>query len=185
MQMSDNKPPQEVSNPSDSQVDEWVSEQQWHIENATVDVTQFMQPLAPGVRISDATVYTLDGQAQSLASLWADKPVLIVTGSLSCPPSRQLNPGVNAVMEKYGERFNCVVLYVIDAHPSGDPCPYTGTDWLTKDNESDGIRLRQPQVQAERNELAQRYSDLLGIQVPLLVGVVRTGALAECGGFNR
>ncbi len=147
---------------------EWVAEEQWHIANATTDLSQFMRPLKSQQRAPDARVFTLLGEEASLAGLWQFRPLLLVLGSLSCPPSRLYNVDLNALASDFSDQLNVVVLYVIDAHPDGDLCPYTGTDWLTGDNERDGVRVRQPVSQAERNALATEYRDYLGLEVPIL-----------------
>ncbi|MGI9308180.1 MAG: deiodinase-like protein [Gammaproteobacteria bacterium] len=150
-------------------VDKWVSEEQWHIENATVDVRQFMTGLNVGDVVADAPVYSPEGVETALSTLWSAKPALLLSGSISCPPSRALNPAANTLQQEFGEQLQLAVLYVIDAHPDGDLCPYTGTSWLSKTNEDENVRVAQPRDQAERNALAARYRDLLGLQVPVLV----------------
>jgi hypothetical protein len=160
---------------------EWIADEQWHIENATTDLTQFMRPLSRGEIIDDAAVFSLTGAQQQLSELWREGPALLVTGSLSCPPSRIFNPALNRVQEQYPE-LNIVVLYVIDAHPSGDCCPYTGTDWLTEDNREADIHVRQPTTQDQRNKLAQRYAQQLELQVPVVIDNMDNAAW---NGLNR
>lgn len=150
-------------------IDESVSEEEWHIQNATIDITQFMVGVEEGAPVADAEVFTLDGDSISLASHWADKPALIVTGSMTCPPSRKLNPATSEILEEFGDRLNVAVLYVMDAHPSGDVCPYTGTDWVTKTNREEGVLMRQPRDQGERNGRAREYRDALNLDVAVLV----------------
>ena len=128
-------------------VEREMSEAEWHINNATTDVTQFMRPVADGAMVGDAKVFTPEGQSMELLSLWADKPALIVTGSLTCPPSRRLNPSTTAISGQFADRLQVAVLYVVDAHPSGDLCPYTGTDWTTQTNRDENILIRQPRDQ--------------------------------------
>src|SRR5689334_10820328 len=49
---------------------------------------------------------------------------LIVTSSFTCPKSRQYYPDVAALAAKYKDKLKVVILYVIEAHPAGDPSPY-------------------------------------------------------------
>jgi thiol-disulfide isomerase/thioredoxin len=156
---------------------EWMAEAEWHLENATTDLSEFMRPLAKGkvigeaygVIIAEVEVCTPEGEKCFLADTWRGRPVLLLTGSLSCPPSRLYNPVINDLREEFGDRINMAVLYVIDAHPSGAPCPYTGTDWLTKDNQEEAVLVRQPAKQNNRNALAAKYREQLGLKVPVLV----------------
>jgi len=162
-------------------VDKWVSEEQWHIENATVDVSQFMTGVAPGARVPDTMVYTPEGAETTLHKLWTDKPALILTGSISCPPARALNAAANALQDEFGAQLQVAVLYVIDAHPDGDLCPYTGTSWVTQTNQDEDVLIRQPRDQAERNALAVRYRELLDIKAPVLVDNMDNTAWAALG----
>jgi hypothetical protein len=160
---------------------EWIGEERWHIDNATTDLSQFMRPIAAGTAVNDAPLYTPEGQSQQLADLWGSQSALLVTGSLTCPPSRVFNPVTTMLEEAFGDRLNIAVLYVIDAHPSGDACPYTGTDWTTQDNQEQGILIRQPRDQAERNQRAAEYRDKLGLRVPVYVDAMDNGAWEALG----
>jgi hypothetical protein len=79
------------------------------------------------------------------------------------------SPALNELAEEYTDRCNFAIVYVIDAHPSGDVCPYTGTDWLTHDNAEAGLLVAQPANIAERLELAKRYVRDLGLTVTVVV----------------
>ncbi|MCP4001904.1 MAG: redoxin domain-containing protein [Gammaproteobacteria bacterium] len=168
---------------------DWSADEQWHIENATTDLSQFMRPVsiaevvgeAFAISIDDVEVSTPEGEQFRLADTWRGRPVLLFTGSLSCPLSRLYNPAINDLREEFGDRINMAVLYVIDAHPSGAPCPYTGTDWLTKDNQEAGLLVRQPSKQNERNALATKYREQLGLKVPVLVDNMENTAWKALG----
>jgi thiol-disulfide isomerase/thioredoxin len=168
---------------------EWIAEEKWHLENATTDLSQFMRPLSPGevigeafgVTISEVEVCTPEGEKCFLADTWRGRPVLLLTGSLSCPPSRRFNPAINDLREEFGARINMAVLYVIDAHPSSSASPYTGTDWLTKDNKDEAVLVRQPAKQNDRNALAAKYRERLGLKVPVFVDTMENAAWKALG----
>ena len=122
-----------------------------------------------GTQVPDIDVYDLSGKAVRLSSLWADKPVLLVTGSLTCPPSRRTLPDTGAILDEYKKRLNVAVLYVIDAHPKGDLSPYSGKEWVTKTNIEEGILIRQPRNQDERISRAVELQELLGLSAPIMV----------------
>lgn len=122
-----------------------------------------------GTQVPDIDVYDLSGKAVRLSSLWADKPVLLVTGSLTCPPSRRTLPYTGAILDEYKNRLNVAVLYVIDAHPKGDLSPYSGEEWVTKTNIEEGILIRQPRNQDERISRAVELQELLGLSAPIMV----------------
>jgi hypothetical protein len=61
------------------------------------------------------------------------------------------------------------MLYTIEAHPQGDPCPYTGAEWVPPDNRQDGVLVRQPTSLADRLALARRYAEQWARSTMLLV----------------
>jgi len=158
-----------------------MSEAQWHIQNATVDIRQFMTGVPEGQPVADAAVFRPGGAACTLSSLWRERPALIVTGSLTCPPSRRLNPATGEIADTFAGRLNVVLLYVVDAHPNGDCCPYTGTDWVTATNQEEGVLIRQPRDQDERNRRAAEYQALLGLTVEVVVDNMEDTGWAAVG----
>lgn len=159
----------------------WVEEERSHIENATTDLSQFMVPLQPGQPVAAAPVCTLDGEQLNLADCWDSRPCLIVCGSLSCPPSRVFNPAIEQIRAGWSDALRVRILYVIDAHPHGDLCPYTGTDWLTADNETANIRIAQPTSMDERLQVARRYVELLQLSCPVIVDEMDNAAWHALG----
>jgi len=130
--------------------------------------------------MADSEVFSLAGASLSLSSFWHSAPVLLVTSSMTCPPSRQITPSVSEFAERY-TALQIVVLYVIDAHPEGDLCPYTGTNWLTKDNREAGILRAQPQTQQERNALAAGFRSMVGLPVPVVVDNMQNAGWVALG----
>jgi thiol-disulfide isomerase/thioredoxin len=167
-----------INNPDAEQVEAWIDEERWHLENATLDMSVMLRGVSTGEALADAEVFSLAGAPLMLSSLWQSGSVLLVTSSMTCPPSRQVTPALTEFAERY-PKLQIVVLYVIDAHPAGDLCPYTGTDWLTKDNREAGIRHPQPKTQQERNALAAEFRTLAGLTVPVVVdNMANTGWVA-------
>jgi hypothetical protein len=112
----------------------------------------------PGQPLPALQLVDLDGQPADVRALQGDKPLVLVTCSLTCNVARRRQPDVQALREQLGDRAAVVMVYTIDAHPKGDPCPYTGSEWVPADNERDGVLVRQPTSLAERLVLARRYS---------------------------
>ncbi len=165
----------------DEFVDREMAEAEWHIENATLDVSRFMRPVSVGAVIGDADVFTPDGEPSTLSALWARRPALIIGGSLTCPPSRRLNPATTAIAAHLADRVRVIVLYVVDAHPDGDLCPYTGTTWPHQTNQAEKILIRQPRDQAERCRRAREYRDLLRLRAEVVVDNMDNTAWAALG----
>ena len=61
--------PEKPSNQDEEQARrEWVSEEQWHIANATTDLSQYMRTLPPGSGIAAVNVYTPEGESVRLTA---------------------------------------------------------------------------------------------------------------------
>ncbi len=83
---------------------------------------------------------------------------LVVTASLTCPKTRQHFPAIQQLKEKYGKQLGVTVVYVIEAHPETDICPYLGVVDITEANLRDNIRFRQPTTMEGRVKLAEMFS---------------------------
>jgi hypothetical protein len=73
----------------------------------------------------------------------------------------------------YGDKVNFVIIYVIDPHPHGQICPYTGNFWLNYPANFDinGQPLYQPDHYAWRVDQAKKMSGALISEesIPVLV----------------
>jgi hypothetical protein len=121
------------------------------------------QPL-PALSLVD-----LQGKPTSIADAQRARPLVLVTASLTCNVARRNQTDVNAVREHYGEKVAVVVVYTIDAHPKGDMCPYTGKEWVPKDNERDKVLVPQPLDLQQRLTLARQFSDRYAKGVTVVV----------------
>jgi hypothetical protein len=111
----------------------------------------------PGQPLPKLSLVDIDGQPVDLNARRAGRPMVIVTCSLTCNVARRNQPKVAELARRLGDRALVVTLYTIDAHPAGDACPYTGTEWVPPANDTDGVLVRQPTNLAERLQLAARY----------------------------
>jgi hypothetical protein len=73
----------------------------------------------------------------------------------------------------YGDKVNFVIIYVIDPHPHGQICPYTGNFWLNYPANFDinGQPLYQPDHYAWRVDQAKKMRGALISEesIPVLV----------------
>jgi len=111
----------------------------------------------PGQALPPLSLVTLDGQPASISQFQAGRPMVIATASLTCNIARRRQPGLDDIRRRFGDSVAVIVIYTIDAHPKGDPCPYTGEEWVPKDNERDEVLVRQPTDQMQRISLAREY----------------------------
>jgi ankyrin repeat protein len=122
-----------------------------------------------GDQLPDLKLRTLKGEAERLSDAWHGGPTLLVTSSFTCPKSRSRWPELKAIVEKYGERLNVVIVYVIEAHPVGSICPYKGVEDVTPENQRDDILRHQPKTLEDRLDLAKEFKRYLRVDVPIYV----------------
>ncbi len=111
----------------------------------------------PGQPLPNLSIVGLYGQPPSLQLLQGDRPLVLVTASLTCNVARRQQHDVEELQKRFGNTVAFVVVYTIDAHPNGDPCPYTGKEWVPADNTRDGVLYRQPDSLEDRLALAREY----------------------------
>ncbi len=94
---------------------------------------------------------------------------LVVTASLTCPKTRQHFPAIQKLKQQYGDKLGVTIVYVIEAHPESDICPYLGVVDLTEANIRDNIRHRQPTTREGRQKLAQALKKMFPLDAVLLM----------------
>ncbi len=70
----------------------------------------------------------------------------------------------------YGEQVHFIIIYTIEAHPTGSVCPYSGREWTTPaSTDKEGNPLTQPATYEERVAQTTRMIQELQITVPVLI----------------
>jgi hypothetical protein len=83
--------------------------------------------LETGEQAVDFTLRDVDGRPWTLSRLLADKPVLLVQGSWTCPRFQENRAGLEHTVKAYGDAVHVVFVYAIEAHPQApDAGPYHG-----------------------------------------------------------
>jgi len=131
---------------------------------------------APALPLRDTV-----GREVELASLWEKTPLVLMTGSHSCPAYRARAAGLQRLFERYGARAKFAVLYTVEAHPAGSVSPYSEQEWLTDENRRDGILLKQPATFEERARLASGSRTALKLEMPVLVDGMDNAGWEEYG----
>lgn len=72
--------------------------------------------LQAGEPYQDVALHTLDGEVVRLSDILGDRPLVLETGSLTCPMYAQSVPPMMTLMEQYPE-LDHLLLYVREAHP--------------------------------------------------------------------
>jgi hypothetical protein len=134
-----------------------------------------------GDQLPALNLRTTKGEPQRLSDAWRGGPALLVTGSLTCPRSRSRWPELKTIVDKYGDRLNVVIVYVIEAHPIGSVCPYKGVEDVSPENQRDGLLRRQPAKLEDRIELALEFKRYLRVDAPIYVDTVDNRAWKAFG----
>jgi thiol-disulfide isomerase/thioredoxin len=96
-----------------------------------------------------------------LSSLWAEKPVVLVFGSYTCPPFRREAPALNKLSVEYKDKVNFYSVYIQEAHPTDG--------WAMQTNVREQVLFRSPRDDAERAAIAGTCVRKLGIQFPAVL----------------
>ena len=131
---------------------------------------------APALSLHDTM-----GREVELASLWTKTPLVLVTGSYSCPVYRTRAAGLQRLFDRYSARVKFAVLYTVEAHPAGSASPYSAAEWLTDENKKENILLTQPATFEERARLASQSRTALGLEMPVLVDGMDNAGWEEYG----
>ena len=84
-------------------------------------------PVSPGDTMADFTLYDINGDSVTLSNILnSSKRALIVTGSYTCPIFRNHMTELNAVAAQFSNEIECMVVYTVEAHPTGSPMPSSG-----------------------------------------------------------
>lgn len=99
--------------------------------------------VAPGERFPDFSLPTGSGGELGLGELITEKPLLLVTGSYTCPMTASANPILKRLHARYGGRVQFAMLAVREAHP--------GERWDQPENAEE--KARHAQALKERDRL--------------------------------
>ncbi len=119
--------------------------------------------------VNDFQLYSSTGTPLQLSTLLQQgKPVLLVSGSLTCPVFRAKIPVINQVAATYGSLINIAVIYTIEAHPT-DTSVYFGYINITSQNTSEGIFFPSPATYGERKAMVDTLPSYASINAPVYI----------------
>jgi acetyl esterase/lipase/rhodanese-related sulfurtransferase len=134
-----------------------------------------------GDTLASATVYDLDGKPLELSTLWKQKPLLLVTASITCPVAIETCPSLKPLQLDLGPRVNVVILYVGEAHPvERHPNPAGDVDSATGIKTGIGA-YASPQDLAARLELARLFARVQGGGVRVVVADMDKKVVSQLG----
>jgi hypothetical protein len=129
----------------------------------------------PGDIVADFTLYDTSGKATQLSKLLAEgKPVLLISGSYTCPRTRRsVVLLLDSLRQVYQDRINILFIYTLEAHPAPpDDCPYHNEVMIAageRKNRTDHVSCHQPKNYYERKEMVRRFIRSTNIRVPVLI----------------
>lgn len=135
----------------------------------------------PGEPLPPLSVVTLQGAPVTVEQFRRGRPMVLATCSLTCNVARRNQAFADDLRIRAGTDAMVLMLYTIDAHPAGDPCPYTGHPWVPKDNERDDVLVRQPATLEERLALARTYQERFGPSALVVVDTMDNAAWEALG----
>ncbi len=94
-------------------------------------------------------------------------PVLIVNGSYTCPVFRGKVNLINQIAADYAGQLQTLIIYTVEAHPSGDISPYFGFENVGNANIQAGILYNQPTTYGERKSIVADMLAAMTIAVPV------------------
>jgi hypothetical protein len=89
------------------------------------------------------------------------RPVVLVFGSLTCPPYRQQTAVLEDMHRRYADKAEFLSIYIREAH--------TIDEWRTPLNDQIGLEVQQPVEISERRHMAQRFCSYLKTDMQVLV----------------
>ncbi|MBX7247113.1 MAG: redoxin domain-containing protein [Candidatus Sumerlaeaceae bacterium] len=106
-----------------------------------------------GTLAPDFSLETLEGRPISLSS-FRGKPLVVEFGSVTCPVYRGHIEEMAELKSRHKDKANFLLVYTLEAHPSGSASPYSDHEWIPRKNQTDGILRMQTSTTVQRKELA-------------------------------
>ncbi len=103
----------------------------------------------PGERIPDFELHTPEGQIVRSTDFVGHKPLVIVTGSLTCPMTASSMPDLNRLYQEFGDAIAFALVYVREGHP--------------------GEEYPQPHDFSEKAEHARVMREIYGVSWPVII----------------
>ena len=82
--------------------------------------------IATGDQAIDLTLNTPNGSPVVLSELLETAPVLLISGSATCPVYRRNEAAINKLAKRYRDQLHTVVVYTVEAHPKPGNGAYHG-----------------------------------------------------------
>ncbi|MBA3564548.1 MAG: redoxin domain-containing protein, partial [Gammaproteobacteria bacterium] len=98
-----------------------------------------MQAPQEGEKAPDFQLRDLSGATMRLTELIDDRPIVLQLGSHTCPVYRYRRFGMRELQAEFADRVHLLVVYTLEAHPTGAPSPYSNKEWRPLINRMTGV----------------------------------------------
>jgi thiol-disulfide isomerase/thioredoxin len=120
------------------------------------------ETLRTGDKAPEFTLSTPDGaRVVRLEEFRGKKPVVLIFGSYTCPPFRDVYPTLEQLYRQYGDSVAFLYVYIREAHPVDG--------WKTPRNQRDGVTVTDPKSMPERVSVAQQACAFFKTEIPAVV----------------
>jgi iodothyronine deiodinase-like protein len=119
--------------------------------------------LRPGQQLPDLPIKMSDGSSASLYQLADGKPLLLVTGSITCPMTVSSIDELNELQEQLADKINVALVYVREAHPGENfPQPHSLVEKTDNANQFKGdYDIRFPSIVDDLDGQLHQLLDVL------------------------
>jgi thiol-disulfide isomerase/thioredoxin len=120
------------------------------------------ETLRQGDPAPDFTLQSPDHkETVKLSDLRGHKAVVLIFGSYTCPPFRDVYPTLERLHQTYGDRVAFFYIYIREAHAEDG--------WKMPRNRKEGIAIKDPKTMEERTAVAQQACLSFKTRIPGLV----------------
>ncbi len=123
-----------------------------------------------GQKVPNIVFYTEDNKAVSLNQLLQDKmPVLLVSGSYTCPDFRLRAIDLNTIADYYKGKMKTYLIYTLEAHPSNAICPYMDSICIGRANYMQHILYPQQVTYGDRKAMVDTMKTKIALSATILL----------------
>lgn len=120
------------------------------------------ETIRTGEQAPDFALTSPDGkQSVTLSDFRGKKPVVLIFGSYTCPPFRDVYPTMERLHRLFGGEVAFFYIYIREAHPEDG--------WKMPRNQREGIMIQDPKSMPERTQAARQACAFFKTNIPALV----------------
>lgn len=122
-----------------------------------------------GQAAPDFELRDISGAPVRLSDLIGSRPIVLQLGSHTCPVYRYRRFGMRELKAEFDDRVHFLVVYTLEAHPTGSPSPYSEKEWRPLINRIASVDVPQHTSLVERVNQARESTRALDVPSRMLV----------------